>query len=90
MCNDIIKRFIELLSEEQPGLNKNISQVIEQKLRQEYAGERVYISKRGENIRLKILSKHTGKNTHKLMRELQVSKATFYRALRLKKNNPAK
>lgn len=80
--SDIIKRFIELLSEAQPSLTEAMSMSIEQQLRHEYAGERVYIPKRDANKRAQIVDQFNGRNVNKLGIELGVSRRTIYRVIK--------
>lgn len=88
MSNDIIKRFIELLSEAQPSFSEVVTADIERQLRHEYAGERVYIPKRDNQARALIAVRFTGNNTEKLARELRVSRRTVYRAVKTARNDP--
>lgn len=85
---DIIKRFIELLSEVQPSLSETLALDIERQLRHEYAGERVYIPKRDKSVHVQIAARFTGNNTEKLVRELRVSRRTVYRALKKSRCQP--
>jgi Mor family transcriptional regulator len=78
---DIIKRFIEILTGVQPSFSEEIAADIERQLRHEYAGERVYIPKRDENLRDAISERFTGRNVEKLARELNVSRSTVYRSI---------
>ena len=78
---DIIKRFIELLTNAQPSFTEQMAADIERQLRHEYAGERVYIHKHNQNLNTLICARFSGNNTDKLARELRVSKRTIYRAI---------
>jgi Mor family transcriptional regulator len=82
MSGDIIKRFIEILAEAQPSFSEGVALHIEQQLRHEFSGERVYITKRDESIGLLIAERFNGNNTDKIARELHVSRRTVYRALK--------
>jgi Mor family transcriptional regulator len=79
---DIIKRFIEILAEAQPGIGEITTCRIEQRLRHEFAGERFYIPKRVESLNVIIEERFTGNNTDKIARELHISRRTVYRALK--------
>lgn len=82
MSCDIIKRFIELLANVQPILSEEMAADIEQQLRHEYGGERVYIQKRGENVCVVITERFNGHNVDKLALDLHVSRRTVYRAIK--------
>lgn len=82
MSGDFFRRFIELLSEAQPSISEEIALSIEQKLRAEFAGERVYIRKRDDNVHVLINDKFNGRNIEKLTRDMRVSRSTVYRAIR--------
>lgn len=81
MSCDIIKRFIELLVDVQPGFSEEMAQSIERQLRHEYAGERFYIPKHDKSVSMLIAERYTGNNTEKLARELRVSRRTVYRSI---------
>lgn len=77
---DMVKRFIELVLEEQAaGVIEPLK--LEQRIRHEFAGERIYIQKRAESLREVIGANFTGNNTDKIARDLHVSRRTVYRAL---------
>lgn len=82
MSNDIIKRFIELLAEAEPTFSEALAADIERQMRHEYAGERVYIPKRDNQMRLLIAARFTGNNTEKLAHEMRVSRRTVYYAVK--------
>jgi Mor family transcriptional regulator len=86
MSYDIIKRFIEVLVDTQPGISEEITLIIEQQLRHECAGERVYIPKRDIDVAAVIVARHNGKNTEHLSRELRVSRRTIERAIKKTRN----
>lgn len=78
---DIIKRFIELLGEADPGFSDAVASSIERQLRQEYAGERIYIPKHDKNVSVLIVEQFNGKNTDKIAHELRISRRTVYRSI---------
>lgn len=86
MSCDIIKRFIEILSESQPGLTEAMALSIEQHLRSEYAGERVYIPKHDKTVSVLIVQRFDGRNTAKLAHDLRVSRRTVYRNIHKSRN----
>ena len=90
MSDDIVKRFIELMVEADPVLSKAVVANIERQIRQEYAGEMVYIRTRAENLQTIIAERFTGNNAAKLARELQVSRSTIYRAARNRRKAQSK
>lgn len=82
---DIIRRFIELLSEAQPSFSEQIAADIERQLRHEYAGSRVYVHKRAEPASVMIVNRFDGRNADKLARELRIHRSTVYRAAKLRR-----
>ena len=85
MSSDIIKRFIELLAEQQPVFAENCAFSIELQLRHEFAGERIYIPKHSGHLHDEIAQRFNGRNVGKLARELRVSRRTVYRAVHARK-----
>ena len=84
---DIIKRFIELLAEAQPGIGEIVTCKIERRLRHEFSGKRFYIPKRAASLNQVIGKRFNGNNTDKIARDLHVSRRTVYRALKKRKQN---
>lgn len=78
---DIIKRFIEMLTQSQAGFSEEMVLTIERQLRHEYAGERVYIPKHDKSVCALIVERFDGRNSAKLARELRVSRRTVYRSI---------
>jgi len=82
MTDDIVTRFIELLTQVAPSLSESLALEIEYQIRQEFAGERIYIAKRDEAIASRIAEKFNGRNVRELAREMHVSRRTIYRAIK--------
>lgn len=79
---DILKRIIERLREIEPSFSEDVAVQIEQQIRQEYAGERVYIPKHDPDRRAKVLKRFNGNNVDDVARQFGVHRVTVYRFLR--------
>lgn len=79
---DILKRIIERLREMEPSFSEDVAVQIEQQIRQEYAGERVYIPKHDPDRREKLLKRFNGHNVNDVAGQFGVHKVTVYRFLR--------
>ena len=79
---DILKRIIERLREMEPSLSEDLALQIEQQIRHEYAGERIYIQKRDPDRREKLIKRFNGHNISAVAGEFGVTRMTVYRSLR--------
>lgn len=84
MTCDIVERFIQILSEIHPAISEAHKNSIEQRIRQEYAGEKVYIRKTAANRHERIRQRFTGNNIDRLAKEIGVSCRTIRRAVTAK------
>lgn len=80
---DILKRILERLREMEPSFTESLASEIERQIRQEYAGERVYIQKRDPDRRDKLRKRFNG-NVSAASEEFGVTRMTIYRAIRKK------
>lgn len=79
---DILKRIIERLREMEPLFTEDVALQIEQQIRQEYAGERIYIQKRDPDRREKLLKRFNGHNINDMAGQFGIHRVTVYRSLR--------
>lgn len=79
---DILKRILERLREMEPSFTEEVAFQIEQQIRREYAGERIYIPKRDPERRDKLLKRFNGHNLDAVAGEIGVHRVTAYRLLR--------
>ena len=69
ICDDMIRRFIELLLEIQPGMEADLAMQLEKQLRTEFKGERVYV-KKPKTVEEEIVKKFDGRNAKEVQRDL--------------------
>lgn len=74
-------RIVELLRHEVPELSADAAAAVESRIRAEYAGEQVYVRKRGD-LASEILARFNGRNARELARELGCGYVTVYRILK--------
>ncbi len=86
ICDDMIRRFIELLLEIQPGMEADLAMQLEKQLRTEFKGERVYVKKSKPDPE-EIVKKFDGRNVKEVARDLGISRDTVYRAIRQRREH---
>ena len=84
MTCDIVSGFIQILSEILPTVSVADRNSIEQRIRQEYAGEKVYIRKAAANRSEIIRQGFTGNNIKRLAKDYGVCDRTVRRAVTTK------
>lgn len=85
---DLVDRIFEYLLAEVPALLEHVTgtriQEAKQAVRDEFAGQEVYIASRpdSEQLAVQVLSLFNGRNATEVGRRLQISRATVYRKLK--------
>jgi transcriptional regulator of acetoin/glycerol metabolism len=80
---DLVERIFDYAVKLMPQISQHRAVII-QALREEFAGERVYVRKRGEvdPVAAKVLSVFNGRNATETARELGIGRATVYRKIK--------
>jgi DNA-binding NtrC family response regulator len=82
---DLVDRIFDYVVELMPEIALRREEIIKQ-LRDEFAGERVYIRRRADSeadeVALKVLNLFNGRNASEVARTLRIGRATVYRKLK--------
>ncbi len=79
--DDMIRRFIEMLLEIQPGMEAELALQLEKQMRAEFKGERVYV-KKPKPAPEEIVQRFDGRNAKAVAKDLGISRETVYRAIK--------
>lgn len=83
--DDIIHRLIEMLLELRPSMKAELALQIEKQLRFEFMGERIYVKKPKRSPE-EITQRLNGQNVKQVAKDLGISHATVYRAIKWRRD----
>ena len=78
---DLVERIFDYAVKLMPQIAEHRA-VIVQALRDEFAGERVYIRRKDADLAGQVLDAFNGRNATEIARELRIGRATVYRKLK--------